>query len=151
MKFLPLSAALSAAVITFIPGLQVSTNAQEHDYVCFLTTHSGQVVDLSDSLCGNKKSAAAVSTNDQAFIEDYKRNIMQYPEVRDNLLASVQEAPEQSISHAKRVCNDLQAGLSFSEIPTQGGEIDEKAAIVNSAIINTLATKYYCPEVKEES
>ena len=148
MKFLPLSTALSAAVITFIPGLQVSTNAQEHDYVCFLTTHSGQVVDLSDSLCGNKKNTAAVSTDDQAFIEDYKRNVMQYPEVRDNLLASAQEAPEQSISHAKRICNDLQAGLSFNEMPNQGGEIDQKTAVVNTAIINTLASKYYCPEVK---
>ena len=150
MKFLPLSAALSAA-ITFIPGLQASTNAQEHDYVCFLTTQSGKVVDLSDSLC-EKKSTPAVSTdNDQAFIEDYKRNAMQYPEVRDNLLASAQESPEQSISHAKRVCNDLQAGLSFNEMPNQGGEIDQKTAIVNTAIINTLASKYYCPEVKGES
>lgn len=150
MKFLPLSAALSAVII-FMPGLQVSTNAQEYDYVCFLTTQSGQVVDLTDSLCDNKKSTAAVSTNDQAFIEEYKRNVMQYPEVRDNLLASVQETPEQSISHAKRVCNDLQAGLSLSEVPAQDGEIDQKAAIVNTAIINTLATKYYCPDVKEES
>ena len=149
MKFLPLSAALSAA-ITFILGLQVSTNAQEPDYVCFLTTQSGKVVDLSDSLCG-QKSTPASTDSDQAFIEDYKRNVMQYPEVRDNLLASAQESPEQSISHAKRVCNDLQAGLSFNEMPNQGGEIDQKTAIVNTAIINTLATKYYCPEVKGES
>ena len=149
MKFLPLSAALSAA-ITFILGLQVSTNAQEPDYVCFLTTQSGKVVDLSDSLCG-QKSTPASTDSDQAFIEDYKRNVMQYPEVRDNLLASAQESPEQSISHAKRVCNDLQAGLSFNEMPNQGGEIDQKTAIVNTAIINTLATKYYCTEVKGES
>jgi hypothetical protein len=122
-----------------------------------MTTQSGKVIDLSESVCGFKKSTAAVSAvsanNDQAFIEAYQRSVMQYPEVRDNLLASAQQAPEQSISQAKSLCNDLRAGLSYNETQqtyASAGEVDEKAGIINTAVINTLATKYYCPDVSNQ-
>lgn len=160
MRILRLSAVVSAAAISFLSGFHVSANAQENDYDCFITTQSGQVVDLSESVCGVKKSPAAVSANngqalisntDQAFIEDYEQNVMQHPEVRDNLLANAKLAPEQSINQAKNLCNDMKAGLSFNEIQKNyDQEADQKAGLVNAAIINSLATKYYCPEVSDQ-
>ena len=152
MKFLHLATALSATVFSFMP-FHTSVNAQEADYDCFMTTKSGQVVDLSESVCGIKKSASAAPVNsDQAFMEDYKRNVMKYSqEVSDTLLASAQETPEQSINQAKSLCSDLQAGIAFEEIQTQATESAETPDpdTANATIINTLATKYYCPELSK--
>lgn len=151
MKLLRLSVAVSTVFLLFPPA-HSPVNAQEQDYVCFMTTQSGKIMDLSESVCGFKKSTTSVSANnDRAFIEDYQRNVMEYPEVRDNLLANAQQSPEQSISQAKSLCNVLKAGLSFNEQTYAGeGEAKEKAGIVNAAVINTLATKYYCPEVSSQ-
>lgn len=147
MKFLGLSAVLSATVISLVP-VPKGAIAQEADYACFITTKSGQVIDLSESVCKLKKSAPvmAVVNNDQAFTEDYKRTVMNYPDVRDQLLARAKKSPEQSISEAKSVCNELKAGLSLDEIKeAQASEIFEKASIFNVSVISSLATKHYCP------
>lgn len=152
MKFLRL--AVSAAVIAFVP-MQGSAIAQDADYLCFMTTSSGQVIDLSDSVCQLKKSApptaATPSNSDQAFIKDYKRTVSNYPDMRDKLLARVAKSPEQGISEAKNVCDELKAGLSLDEIQqNQAGESFEKTSVFNISVISTLATKYYCPEFKDQ-
>lgn len=153
MKFLRLSAVLSATVISFVP-VHAGAIAQESDYVCFMTTKSGQIIDLSESVCKLKKSApvvTAVVNNDQAFMEDYKRTVMNYPDVRDKLLARAETSPKRGINEAKNVCNELKAGLSLDEIQqNQASETIEKVSIFNASVINSLATKYYCPEFSEQ-
>lgn len=148
MKILNLSAALSAAIISFLPGFQSSVKAEETDYLCFMTTHSGQVVDLSESLCGASKSLNKDSANsDQAFIQDYEKKLSEYPDVRDNLLLDNQQSPESNIRRAKDVCNALRSGLSMDDIQEKQDEENiEKSSVVNAEIIDSLATKYYCPE-----
>ena len=153
MKLLPLATALSTAVLSFVPSFHAAVNAQEADYACFMTTKSGQVIDLSESICGVKKSTESGSPNsDQAFMAAYKHDVMKYSVVRDTLLASVQETPEQSIEQAKSLCSDLKAGLSYEEIENSqvvSNAETEDAESVNAAIINSLATKYYCPEMSQ--
>lgn len=151
MKLLRVSVALGATVISFMP-IHTSVSAQEADYACFMSTQSGQVVDLSESVCRAGKSAApALANTDKKFIADYKRQVMQYPDVRDNLLASAQQSPEPSIGQAKSVCEDLRSGLSLDDIrQSQAGEMPEREEMVNENIINTLATKYYCPELSHQ-
>lgn len=148
MKLLRLSAALSAAVVSLLPGLHGGAIAQETEYPCFMTTKSGQVVDLSESVCKLKKSTLAVSANnDQAFMEDYKRTVMDHPDVRNKLLARAERSPEQGIREAKSVCRELEAGLSLDEIQqNQASGNLEKASIFSASVISTLATRYYCPE-----
>jgi len=150
MKFLRL--AVSAAVISFVPGLHGSAIAQQADYLCFMTTQSGQIIDLSESICQMKESAPTANppNGDQAFIEDYKRTVSNYPDMRDQLLARVEESPEQGISEAKNVCSELEAGLSLDEIQqNQVTEDFEKANVFNVSVISALATKYYCPQFRQ--
>lgn len=151
MKFISL-AALSA-VISFLPILE-SAIAQNVDYPCFMTTASGEVIDLSQSVCKLKKSATTAANpanSDQAFMQDYKRTVSNYPDVRDQLLASAEKSPQQGINEAKNVCNELKSGLSLEEIQqNQASENFEKASIFNTSVISTLATKYYCPEFKNQ-
>jgi hypothetical protein len=152
MKFLHLGAALAATVVSFIPGLSAGA-AQEADYACFMTTQSGQVIDLSESVCKIKTSALSViplNKSDQAFKEDYKRTVMRYPDVRDKLLATAEKSPQQSITEAKNVCDELKTGLSLEEVEQiQASENFESASIFNVSVINSLATKYYCPEFSQ--
>lgn len=85
--------------------------------------------------------------SDQAFIADYQRTVMSYPDVRDKLLASAQKSPESSITQAKSICNDLEVGLSLEDIKMYQTEgIANKVDALNSSIIVTLATKHYCPQ-----
>lgn len=144
-----MSAALSATVISYL-SVHTPVNAQEADYICFMTTESGELIDLSQSVCGSEASAAPVlATTDKKFIAAYKRQIMQYPDVRDNLLASAKQSPEPSIGQAKSVCQDLRSGLSLEDIrQDQASEMLEREEMVNANVINTLAPRYYCPEVR---
>lgn len=150
MKLLHLSAALSAVVIPWL-SFNASAKAQEFDYTCFMKTPSGRVIDLSQSICRSMKSAVPVlATADKKFIADYKRQVMQYPDVRDSLLASAKQSPEPSIGQAKNVCEDLRSGLSLEDIKELQDEgMLERDEAVNAKIINTLAPKYYCPEVRK--
>jgi hypothetical protein len=150
MKFIRLSATITATVLSLMSGFHTRAIATEPDYICFMTTSSGQVLDLSDSLCHSKKSQLKDANNpDQAFIEAYKHQAMRYPAVSDNLLASIQESPEEDIRQAKSICSDLRSGVSLDEIKQAQSEEnnDDRASTVNATIINNLAAKYYCPEI----
>lgn len=149
MQLLRLSAALSAVAACLLPGFYASVNAQEAEFTCFMTTQSGQVIDLSQSVCGSNQSIAPpLAATDTKFIAAYKRQVMQYPDVRDNLLASAKESPEPSIGQAKSVCDNLRSGLSLQDIEqNQANEMLEREEAVSANIINTLAPKYYCPEI----
>ncbi len=148
MKFRRISATITVTVICLISGLQEGAIAAEPDYLCFLATNRGEVVDLSDSICHSKKSKLGNGTSDKAFIEEYKYQAMGYPDVRDNLIAGIQSSPEKNIEQAKAICNDLKSGLTLDEIQQdQGAENTERASVVKANIISALATKYYCPEV----
>ncbi len=140
--------ALASIAICLLPG---SSYAQEQlDYACFFTTNTGNTVDFSQtSLCGTPKSAPKAPVNtDEAFLAEYKRNVMQYAEVRDNLLTNAQQSPQINSLQAQKVCNELKSGLSLDEIKQkQATESAEQSSIVNAQIITNLATKYYCPNV----
>lgn len=146
MQFVRLSAIITASVISLISGFHPRAIATDPDYLCFLTTNSGEVVNLSESLCGSKTSKFG-SAKDQKFVDAYKNLAMKYPDVRDNLIGNIQRSPEENIQQAKSVCNDLQSGLSLDEIAEDRAEEQtERVGSINVGIINNLATKYYCPE-----
>lgn len=87
MKLLYLSAVLSAAVIS-VTGFHARAIAQKPDYACFMTTQSGQIIDLTQSLCGFKKSASTVAKSNQGYIDNsdqsYKEFIENYEQALQN-------------------------------------------------------------------
>lgn len=146
MKIFHLSATVTAAAIALISGFSTGAIAREPDHLCFISTTSGEILDLSESLCGSKKTKfAKAAKTDQAFIDEYKRQALKYPAVRDNLLSSITSAPEDNIRQAKSVCQGLDEGLTLDEIAQEQARENNKAKIANAAIINDLAIKYYCP------
>lgn len=144
-----LNATIAAAAISLVSGFQFQAFASEPDYFCFVTTGAGEVLDLSQSLCADKATKPSLAALDKAFVEAYKSQAMTHADVRDNLLAKIQQSPEANIAEAKGVCNDLEAGISLEEIQeAQSEEHEAKADEVNSEIVNQLATRYYCPGVQ---
>jgi hypothetical protein len=144
-----LNAAIATAAISLISSFQFPAFAAEPDYLCFVTTGAGEVLDLSQSLCADKAAKSSKAALDRAFIEAYKDQARQHADVRDNLLARIQQSPDASIAAAKGVCNSLEAGISLEEIQeVQSEEHEAKADEVNSQILNQLATQYYCPGVQ---
>lgn len=147
MKFLYLGASL---VVSF--GLSLNAIAHEAEHICYMTTNSGQVIDLSKSVCQrnlSNQAGAKTGSGDQAFLTDYKQIVMNYPDARETLLASVERSPESSISQAKSVCNDLEAGLSIEDIRHSHTEgTSNKVDALNVSLITSLAPKYYCPQYR---
>jgi hypothetical protein len=154
MKILQL-ATISTAAISFLAGLAPAI-ARDADYVCYMTTKSGQVLDLSASVCQvNASTRLARATSDvggdRAFLADYKRTVTSYPQIRDKLLASIEQSPESSIMQAKSICNELEVGLTLEDViyhRTEG--VTNTVDTVNSSIIATLATKHYCPQFSKQ-
>lgn len=152
MKILHLGAILIAAT-SLLPQLSTTTLAHDADHVCYMKNKSGQIIDLSASICQMDASTRLAKVknatgSDRAFIADYQRAVMGYPDVRDKLLASVQSSPESNITQAKSVCSELEAGLSLEDIQmyqTQG--VVNKVDNVNLSVVARLATKHYCPHL----
>lgn len=144
---------LSAIAFTAICLLPRISYAQEPpDYACFLTTESGSTVDFSQtSLCGAQKPAPKAPRNtDEAFLAEYKREVMQYAGVRENLLANAEQSPQVGSLQAQKICSELLSGISLDEIKQkQIAETVEQSSIVNAQIITNLATKYYCPNASK--
>jgi len=144
-----LNATIAAAAIFLVSGFQFQAFAAEPDYLCFVTTGTGEVLDLSQALCADKATKPSMAALDKAFIEAYKSQAMQHANVRDNLIAKIQQSPEASIAAARSVCNDLEAGISLEEIQeAQSEDHEAEADKVNSEIVNQLATQYYCPGIQ---
>jgi hypothetical protein len=94
MKFLRLSAAISTIVLSLVPCFHTSANALEPDYPCFMTTPSGKVLDLSESLCGTKKSAPEVSANIGQPSRKYKKRYVPEEALRRKALRLIQSSEE---------------------------------------------------------
>lgn len=94
MKLLRLSAAISAIVLSLVPCFHTSANALEPDYPCFMTTPSGKVLDLSESLCGTKKSAPEVSANIGQPFRKYKKRYLPEEALRQKALRLIQSSKQ---------------------------------------------------------
>ena len=156
MKTLHLSTALSAAIALLLPGFQ-PVQARTPAYLCFITTTSGQVLDLTNSLCRDGREPVLAlpvnseQANAQAFTAEYNRSLNRHPEVRQQLLANNQQSPESTIEQAKTICEDLSMGVSLEQIKiNQTEESTDRTNLVNAEIVNELAVKHYCPQYRQK-
>ncbi len=88
MKYLHLSAAVSAALLSFAPCFYTPANALEPDYPCFMITSSGKVLDFSNSLCKFKQPASPeiYADSSEVISEDNNRSVPDPEELRKEAL-----------------------------------------------------------------
>lgn len=121
MKLLHLGTVLSAAVFSFMACFHAA-NAQDPDFACFMTTESGQVIDLSKSVCGSsKKSVPVVDTNSdfansKAVIEQSKRKLSEEKALRQEALRLIQ-AKKEKVSGSSTAYTENVPAPSATYIP----------------------------------
>ncbi|MEB3335819.1 MAG: DUF732 domain-containing protein [Leptolyngbyaceae bacterium] len=136
---------------------------QQPSMTCFMQQSSGKVLDLS-YLCKVqqrpvKQPSLTEVNRDQLFLNSYRQLASSYPaDLRDILLETAQDVPENLIRGAKNYCRALSSGLSPSQIqalqakelalPPNPDEVQQANA--QSIILeNTLAILYYCPQANQ--
>lgn len=146
---------LSTIFFCLLSYSQLPAIAQPSDYLCYMTTSSGQVIDLSDSCRSQNSFTVPTPSIDSLFLRDYKQALTQTAtnyNIRELLL---KQSPESKIQYALAVCNGLKAGLSLTQVQnlqaeqivkTNINEFTQLSGVINVDIISKLASKYYCPQ-----
>lgn len=107
------------------------------DFICYMRTKDGQVVNLSD-LCANRRPVdlglSTLPRNDQQFLQRYQGFLEKRAKVSpavQPLLAQSQQDPQSLIQRAKGVCTG------------QAQPISDRIA---AYLFQTMAAKQYCRE-----
>lgn len=127
------------------PALSQSSDVaaiEPGDFICYIEKSDGRIVNLN-KLCdkGRSGSYATVSTTDQRFLENYQRLLRKRLRVSPSVqtaLSQIQQNPQAAVQRAQAVCTAIRTGEPQNLQPP--GQVD-------ADIFDTLAPKYYCPEL----
>ena len=112
------------------------------DFVCYMQTSNGRVLDLN-RLCGGKKGTVnALSTTDQSFLDRYRsflgKRATKLPSVQAAQLQA-QQNPQAVLQRAQAVCTALRGGQTE---PSTAGQVGDD-------LFTTLAPEYFCPDLDD--
>lgn len=118
--------------------------ADVSDFPCYMQTSDGRVMNLG-KLCGqgNQPMVAptTVSTVDQQFLQRYRsfleKRAQSSPAVQ-TLIAQALQNPQAVVQQAKAVCTALRSGQPQPASDQVGDDL-----------FQTMAPKYYCPELDD--
>lgn len=118
------------------------TTLNPDDFVCYMQTIDGRVLNLN-KLCGaGKGNASAFSTTDQRFLDRFQSLLKQrstgLPSVKA-ALSQTQQNPQAVLQRAQAVCTALRTGQSQ---PSTIGQVGDD-------LFTTMAPKYYCPDLDD--
>lgn len=166
LKVFSLSAVLSATLFPFIyaevalgppsPKASKSPVVSRLDIdnpICYMQRANGSTVDLSN-LCGAQAAGTNLSEKDQKFLDSYNNSLSAYQEAQVLVTPDAEKDPQSTIKIAQGVCSALKRKVSLDEIQKSHYEriIEtedprrQKIAVIEAEIIDSLATKIYCPE-----
>ncbi len=121
---------------------RVLTALNPDDFICYMKTSDGRVLNLT-KLCGGKEGTAnAFSENDQGFLNDYRAFLSKRSTrspAAQAALSLAQQNPQSVLQRAQAVCTALRTGQPQ---PTTAGQVD-------GDLFETLAPEYFCPELDE--
>lgn len=108
--------------------------------ICYMHTRDGQVVNLN-KLCTGKDTP--ISLTDQRFLEKYqsllRRRLSVSPAVQ-TALVQTQQNPQAAVQRAQAICTAIRTGQPQAQPPTE---------LIDADIFDTIAPKYYCPELND--
>ncbi|HEY9896165.1 MAG TPA: hypothetical protein V6D34_12270 [Candidatus Sericytochromatia bacterium] len=120
----------------------VLTALNPDDFICYMQTSDGRVLNLT-KLCGGKEETVGnISTTEQSFLDSYRaflgKRSTKLPSVQAALLQA-QQNPQAVVQRAQAVCTALRTGQPQ---PATAGQVGED-------LFTTLAPEYFCPELDE--
>lgn len=118
--------------------------ADASDFPCYMQTSDGRVINLG-KLCGHGSqsvaSPPAISTVDQKFLQRYRsfleKRAQGSPAVQ-SLISQALQNPQAVVQQAKAVCTALRSGQPQLSSDQVGDDL-----------FQTMAPKYYCPELDD--
>ena len=133
------------------------------DYICYIQIGSGQVVDLTHTVCKSHFEKAAEPAADNAV---YLSSVEKLVESNDNFLGLIDSNPELIIAAAQNYCVARRSGMSeqqymesqheelmstLSESSTEDDNSEQmkqyETAFMATAVAVEFAPSHYCPGV----
>ncbi|XHX77864.1 MAG: hypothetical protein RBJ76_26085 [Stenomitos frigidus ULC029] len=112
------------------------------DFICYMKTSDGRVLNLTKLCGGDKETVGGISTTEQSFLDSYRaflgKRSTRLPAVQA-ALSLAQQNPQAVLQRAQAVCTALRTGQPQ---PTTAGQVD-------GDLFETLAPEYFCPELDE--
>ncbi|PSB32537.1 DUF732 domain-containing protein [Chlorogloea sp. CCALA 695] len=120
--------------------------------ICYIQESNGSTLDLSN-LCSDRQTKTQLSKLDRDFLDSYNNSLEIYQNERTLVSPDTDEAPN-PIAVARGVCSALQSKVPLEQIKTEQYEKiietkdprNQKTALAESDIIDSLAIKFYCPK-----
>lgn len=121
--------------------------------ICYIQESNGSTLDLS-KLCGEDETTTQLSETDQKFLASYNNSLSAYQNVQTLVTPNAEKDPQSPIKIAQGVCSALKSKVPLDKIETDQYERiiqtedirNQKFALIEAEIIDSLATKFYCPE-----
>lgn len=121
--------------------------------ICYIQEANGSTLDLS-KLCGEHEITTHLSETDQKFLASYNNSLSAYQNVQTLVTPDTEKNPESPIKLAQNVCSALKSQVPLAQIQTEQYQRiietedprNQKFALIEAEIIESLATKFYCPE-----
>jgi Protein of unknown function (DUF732) len=121
--------------------------------ICYIQESNGSTLDLSN-LCSDRQTKTQTSKLDRDFLSSYKNLLETYQNGQTLVSPDTDKVPTSPVAVARDVCSALQSKVPLKQIKAeQYKQIietedprNQKTALVESDIIDSLAIKFYCPE-----
>jgi hypothetical protein len=121
--------------------------------ICYIQESNGSTLDLSQ-LCGEQEITTQLSETDQKFLASYNNSLSAYQNMQTLVTPDTEKSPESPIKLAQNVCSALKSQVPLAQIETDQYQRiietedprNQKFALIEAEIIDSLATKFYCPE-----
>lgn len=156
--YITLNPFLTAEVVISIPENTSSkyplvSTLYTDNPICYIQQSNGSTLDLSQ-LCSEDENRTQLSQIDQNFLASYNNLLNAYQTAKITVTPDTEKEPQYPIKMAQAVCSALKNNVPLDQIETdQYQRITEtedprnqKIALIESDIIDSLAVKFYCPE-----
>jgi len=121
--------------------------------ICYIQQSNGSTFDLS-RLCSEDENRRQVSQIEQKFLDSYNKLLNVYQNEQTIVTPDTEQDPQYPIKMAQAVCSALKNKVPLDWIKTDRYQNiietedprNQKIALIESDIIDSLALKFYCPE-----
>lgn len=131
----------------------VVSSLDTNNPICYIQQSNGSTFDLS-KLCSGDENRTQASQIEQKFLDSYDKLLNVYQNEKTIITPDTEKDPQYPIKMAQAVCSSLKNKVPLDQIKTDRYQNiietedprNQKIALIESDIIDSLALKFYCPE-----
>lgn len=156
-SFITAELALGLSVNEF-PNYPVVSSLDSDRPICYIQQADGSTWDLS-KLCSEDETRTRLSQTDRKFLDTYNNLMANYHNSRTVVTPDAEKKPQSLVKIAQGVCSTLKNKVPLDRIEAEQYQRiietedprNQKIALIQSDMINSLALKFYCPELAKQA